>query len=149
MSCAAACIRQLAKDNGINITEEVVRVLARTDGFGDGTQLHRIGPTMREIFIGKEIFDKTPFINGVSDYKEVAKIISEVTKKPWIATLKPPGKNHHTVIVDKIIDNKVYIRDPWGKNYGFGEEFGVEAIMKLEDFEYFWKGSKFDHARIK
>ncbi len=146
MSCAAACIRQLAKDNGIEVSESVVRELAKTD-FNTGTQLDRIKEAMKEIFKEMDVQVGTPDI-GINDMKKTAEVISEVTKKPWIATLKPPGGNRHTIIVDKIEDGVVHIRDPWDKTKGFGQENGVEATMSLDDFEYFWKGSRHHHARV-
>ena len=81
--------------------------------------------------------------------KKVAQIISDVTKKPWIATLKHSGGARHTVIVDKINNGLVYIRDPWGAIKGFGGKNGIEAVMKLDDFEYFWKGAKYHNVRVK
>jgi hypothetical protein len=146
MSCAAACIRQLAKDNSIDISESAVRKLANTD-VNTGTFLENIKGAMEEIFKGMDIQVGTPWI-GTTDMKKTAEVISEVTKKPWIATLKPPGGTRHTIIVDKIEDGIVYIRDPWDKVKGFGQKNGVEATMSLDDFEYFWKGSKWHHARV-
>lgn len=146
MSCAAACIRQLAKDNGIEVPESLVRELAKTD-FDTGTQLDRIKEAMKGIFKEMDVQVGTPDI-GINDMKKTAEVISEVTQKPWIATLKPPGGNRHTIIVDKIEDGIVYIRDPWDKTKGFGQENGVEATMSLDDFEYFWKGSRHHHARV-
>jgi ABC-type bacteriocin/lantibiotic exporter with double-glycine peptidase domain len=54
MSCAAACIRQLAKDHGIKLTEKAIREFARTteemgtfpDGILDG---------LKKVFKDKEI----------------------------------------------------------------------------------------------
>ncbi|WP_294301436.1 hypothetical protein [uncultured Chryseobacterium sp.] len=147
MSCAAACIRQLAKDNGIDITESLVKEFARTD-FDTGTQLHRIQEAMEKVFKGKEINAGHVYI-GIDDMKETAEYLCKATKRPWIATLKPPGRNRHTIIVDKIEDGIVYIRDPWDKVKGFGQKNGVEAKMSLDDFEYFWRGSRYHWAQPK
>lgn len=58
MSCAAACIRQLAKDHGIELTEKVIREFARTTEemgtFPDG-----ILDALKKIFKDKEILDRT------------------------------------------------------------------------------------------
>ncbi|NML70848.1 hypothetical protein HHL23_13745 [Chryseobacterium sp. RP-3-3] len=147
MSCAAACIRQLAKDNGIEVSESLVRELARTD-INTGTQLHRIQEAMEKVFIGKEINAGHVYI-GIDDMKETAEYLSKATKRPWIATIQPPGRTRHTIIVDKIEDGIVYIRDPWDKVNGFGQTNGVEATMSLDDFEYFWRGSRYHWAQPK
>lgn len=149
MSCAAACIRQLAKDNGIEISENIIRTELNTD-FVTGTQLdnQRIKKVLIKIFNEKNISSGTIDI-GIDDMKKTAEVISDVIKKPWIATLKPPGKLRHTIIVDKIEDGIVYIRDPWDKVGGFGQKYGVEASMSLDDFEYFWRGSRYHSIIIK
>ncbi|WP_294264206.1 cysteine peptidase family C39 domain-containing protein [uncultured Chryseobacterium sp.] len=146
MSCAAACIRQLAKDNGIDVPESLVREFAKTD-WDTGTQLDNIKGAMTDIFKDMEVQVGTPYI-GITDIKQTAEVISQVTKKPWIATIRPPGGTRHTIIVDKIEDGIVYIRDPWDKVKGFGQKNGVEATMTIDDFEYFWKQCRYHHARV-
>jgi hypothetical protein len=146
MSCAAACIRQLAKDNGIDVPENLVRELAKTD-WDTGTQLDNIKGAMTGVFKDMEVQVGTPYI-GTTDMKQTAEVISQVTKKPWIATIRPPGGTRHTIIVDKIEDGIVYIRDPWDKVKGFGQKNGVEATMTIDDFEYFWKQCRYHHARV-
>ncbi|WP_295212122.1 cysteine peptidase family C39 domain-containing protein [uncultured Chryseobacterium sp.] len=146
MSCAAACIRQLAKDNGIDVPESLVREFAKTD-WDTGTQLDNIKGAMTDIFKDMEVQVGTPYI-GITDMKQTAEVISQVTKKPWIATIRPPGGTRHTIIVDKIEDGIVYIRDPWDKVKGFGQKNGVEATMTIDDFEYFWKQCRYHHARV-
>lgn len=75
MSCAAACIRQLAKDHGIEMTEKVIREFARTteemgtfpDGILDG---------LKKVFKDREIDGGWVYDPNISD-ANMAKIISE------------------------------------------------------------------------
>ena len=50
--------------------------------------------------------------------------------------------------MDKIVDNKVYIRDPWPLEE-FSKGFsGVEGIVDLKDFIQSWKRGERFFARI-
>jgi hypothetical protein len=63
----------------------------------------------------------------------------------WIASVRPPDSPFaYTIIVDKIIGKKVYIRDPWPLE-GFDKgKTGVEGIMDINDFADSWaKGYNF------
>lgn len=143
MSCAAACIRQMAKENGKTITEEVARRAAKTKGFTSGTDFENIAPALREI-LGKEVFSGTPDIAGIGgNMQKTARVLSASIKRPWIAVLVPYKLPAHTVIVDNIVDDIVYIRDPWDTVKGFGAPNGVEATMNLKDFEQLWYGSNY------
>ncbi|MHA7608977.1 cysteine peptidase family C39 domain-containing protein [Elizabethkingia meningoseptica] len=132
MSCAAACIKQLAKDNGIEMTEEAIREFARTSEemgtFPDG-----IIDAMNKVFSNKNIDVGMKFNPKISDI-EMAKKLSE--EGSWIALVLPRNSNvQHTIIIDKIVGNKVYVRDPWSKDTNFGKV----AIMDINEFEYCWK----------
>jgi hypothetical protein len=149
MSCAAACIRQIAKDHGVTISEKAVRDKAATLGFADGTQTHNIGPALSEILPNKTIHHgSVGFDDGLTDMTIGAKRVTNATPHPWIATLRPPGGARHTIIVDQIVGDIVHIRDPWDIGIGFGGKHGVQSTMKLDDFEYFWRGAWFHHVRI-
>lgn len=139
MSCAAACIRQLAKDHGIELPEKVIREFARTteemgtfpDGILDG---------LKKVFKDKEIIGGWIYDPNISD-ANMAKLVSE--KGSWIAIVRPFNGKPHAIIVDKIIDNKVYIRDPWPIE-DIGKGNGVEAIIDLDSFSQAWaQGSNY------
>lgn len=139
MSCAAACIRQLAKDHGIEMTEKVIREFARTteemgtfpDGILDG---------LKKVFKDREIDGGWVYDPNISD-ANMAKIISE--NGSWIAVVRPFNGKPHAIIVDKIIDNKVFIRDPWPIE-GINKGKGVEGIIDLDDFSQAWaQGSNY------
>ncbi len=67
---------------------------------------------------------------------EMAKKLSE--EGSWIAFVLPKNsKSQHAVIIDKIINDKVYLRDPWPLEKTFSEgEKGIEAILDINEFEY-------------
>lgn len=134
MSCAAACIRQLAEDNGIKLTEVQVRIAAGTSK--SGTAPIGIVMALEDFFKEKIIITKNYFRNEES---LMPTIIKDVTKEgSWIAEIHPPDGLKHAVIVDKVIGQNVYIRDPWPlEDFSIGTN-GVEAIVNLEQFSYSW-----------
>jgi Peptidase C39 family len=145
MSCAAACIRQYAKDKGIMLTEEEIRTIARTSE-DLGTSYGGIKDAMNSIFPGKTVRAGMADMDNVSS-GDIAKLLSR--NDSWIASVKP-GSMRHTIIVDKIEDGKVYIRDPWpkeGYNKQTGELIGangVEAVVDFDNFIDVWeKGGRF------
>ncbi|WP_294273900.1 cysteine peptidase family C39 domain-containing protein [uncultured Chryseobacterium sp.] len=134
MSCAAACIRQLAKDHGIELTEKVIREFARTteemgtfpDGILDG---------LKKVFKDKKILDRT-FIRNPDHLMPL--ILEDISKEgSWIGIVLPENGNYHVVIVDKIVDGKVFVRDPWPPE-GIGKGKGVEAVIGLDEFADSW-----------
>uniref|UniRef100_UPI00301D88E5 cysteine peptidase family C39 domain-containing protein n=1 Tax=Elizabethkingia meningoseptica TaxID=238 RepID=UPI00301D88E5 len=134
MSCAAACIRQLAKDHGIELSEKVIRRFARTtedmgtfpDGILDG---------LRKVFKDKEILDRT-FIRNPDNLMPL--ILEDISKEgSWIGIVLPQNGNYHVVIVDKIVDGKVFVRDPWPPE-GIGKGKGIEAVIGLDEFADSW-----------
>ncbi|KMQ67097.1 hypothetical protein ACM39_15045 [Chryseobacterium sp. FH2] len=144
MSCAAACIRQLAKDNGIEMTEAAIRKLAGTTE-EMGTMYDNIVPTMEHIF-GKGKIQGGHASAGELSSSEIVKILSK--ENSWIATIKPITGERHAIIIDRIVDGKLHIRDPWPIE-GIGKGSGVRATIELEDFITQWeKGGQF-FVRIK
>ena len=134
MSCAAACIRQLAKDNGIEMSEKVIRELA-----GTTEELGTYEKGMSNA--AKKIFKENEFSEGTIDHipvetSELIEILGK--KKPWVAWIKEsPNGGNHAIIIDKVENGLVYIRDPWPIE-GINKGKGVEATVKLEDFEKVW-----------
>lgn len=133
MSCAAACIRQLAKDHGMELTEKVIREFARTtedmgtfpDGILDG---------LKKVFKDKEIEAGMFYNPKISDI-DMAKAISE--NGSWITIVRPSGSIPHAIIIDKIQDGKVFIRDPWPIE-GINKGKGVEAVINEAEFATIW-----------
>ncbi|MDR6921315.1 MULTISPECIES: cysteine peptidase family C39 domain-containing protein [Chryseobacterium] len=145
MSCAAACIRQLAKDHGIEMTEAAIRKLAgTTEEFGTidlGMVL-----ALEDVFKGKNIEALSYFKNTEEVMPDILKNISK--EGSWLASIHPLNGQKHAVIVDKIIDSKVYIRDPWPIE-GIGKGNGVEVIVNLDDFVYSWVKAGANKYKVK
>ena len=133
MSCAAACIRQLEKDYGIDLEEALIRELARTTK-ETGTFPDGILDALKKVFKDKEIEAGMFYNPKISDI-EMAKSISK--EGSWISIIRPSGHNSHAIIVDKIENGKVFIRDPWPIE-GIGKGNGVEAIISEDEFALIW-----------
>ncbi len=153
-SCAAACIRQLAKENGKDLTEKLVRDLARTTN--EGTFADGIKDAMIEIF-GKDKIESGIFIdpdfNDVRAIKEIS-----IDDKPWIAWIRPNTSTRpHAILIDRVIGNDIYIKDPWPlkgidkssvkyldngnldhSSVKWFENNGVEAVANLDEFADQW-----------
>ena len=134
MSCAAACIRQLAKDQGIEITEEAVRKLAgTTKQFGT----YEKGMS----YAAKAIFKDAVFGEGTIDHiplatKELVEVLTK--KKPFIAWIRETSNGvNHAVIVNKFENGLIFIKDPWPLE-GIGKGKGIVATIKLDDFDKVW-----------
>ena len=150
MSCAAACLRKYADDLGIKITESEIRVLAKTSETGtDGKDLYY---AMVKIFKDKEVFAKTYF-ESLDEFKNFDAMLLDSGGKSFITNVGfPPNK--HTIIVDKIVGEKVHIKDPWPLEVDDAFEqgirgnqlekvfdnsiSGVEAIIDLDHFKNLW-----------
>lgn len=133
MSCAAACIRQIAKDRGVEITEEAVRVLARTTE-ETGTFPDGILNALKKIFTDKEIEAGIFYNPKISDV-DMAKIVSN--DGSWIAIIRPNNGKAHAIIIEKIVDGKVYIKDSWPIE-GIGKGNGVDALIDEKEFAAIW-----------
>ncbi len=116
------------------MTEASIRELACTTELFGTTDLG-IELALRDIFKDKEIEALTYLQNPNEVMPEVITQISE--NGSWIASIHPFGGKKHAVIIDKVIDSKVYIKDPWPLE-GIGKGSGVEAIVDLEEFSKLW-----------
>lgn len=139
-SCAAACIKQLAKDFGKELTESEIRTLARTTDLG--TEPKGIVDALIEIFGIENIEARNMIPLDNNDIKMVIEACGD--NNPWIAWISPnPMGKQHAIIVDKIIGKNVYIRDTWPLGAIDAETFskldnGVEAIVDIEEFAKQW-----------
>jgi len=145
MSCAAACIRQLAKDHGIELPEKVIRELAGTTEEMGTTDLGMV-LALEDVFKGKKIEALSYFKNTDEVMPDILRDISK--DGSWLTSIHPLNGQKHAVIVDKIIDSKVYIRDPFPIE-GIGKGNGVEAIVNLEDFVYSWVKAGANKYKVK
>jgi len=134
----------LAKDNGIEMTESSIRKLAGTTELGT-TDLG-IELAMVDIFKGKKVEALTYIKNSDELMPEIVNHISK--EGSWIGNIHPFGGKKHAVIIEKVIDNKVYIKDPWPME-GIGKGNGVEAIVDLEEFSKVWLRGGANKYKIK
>ncbi len=111
-----------------------------------GTTDTGIVVALEKVFKGKKIKTLTYFRNAGEVLPDIARQISK--EGSWLTSIYLLNGQKHSIIVDKIIDNKVYIRDPWPIE-GIGKGSGVEAIVELDDFIYSWLRGGANKYRIK
>ncbi|MDH7447095.1 hypothetical protein [Aquimarina sp. 2201CG14-23] len=142
LSCAIACIRQLAKDQKIVLTENQVRKFGEIiKGFP--TYEGEMTKASLEIFKGKK------FGEGILEHipistKEISSILGN--NNSWVAWVKNSRNDSisHAIIVDKIEDGLVKVRDPWpieGIEGVKSGKPGVEAVLTIDEFEKIWSAS--------
>ncbi|WP_312299215.1 hypothetical protein [Chryseobacterium sp.] len=148
MSCVAACVRQYCKDLGISniLSEKKIFEIVGIKNLDEGLDELELLRILEDIFKDKEVIASNYFRNVGANFSEIAKDISK--EGSWIAFIYPENGMKHAIMVDKIIDNKVYIRDPWPIE-GIGKGQGVEAIVDLYDFAYIWLRGGANRFKIK
>jgi hypothetical protein len=141
MSCAAACVKQLIKDNGQEIPESIIRSLAGTTL--EGTYADGIVIALKKYFDIDKIDCRMMYDPKLTDVEMLKKISRD--NNSWIAWISPnPGSNtKHAVIVDKIKNKEVYIRDPWPleaiNESSFNKSInGVIGTVDVEEFASQW-----------
>jgi hypothetical protein len=147
MSCAAACIRQIVIENEGFASEELARTWAETTR--GGTYVTFIAPALRRLLPEKIILEFGINVKKGLE-KEAVSFVMDKVQGSWITQIQNPLTIHppHTVIVDKVSDGIVHLRDPWDPVKGFGAPYGVEATIEIEKFAYFWEyaGSAIIHV---
>ena len=141
MACAAACIEQLSVD--LKISEKYSQFdifdLANA-GIESGMKNSQIEDAMIGVFgINNVKSAGYGSYSGVDIFKDIARYLSE-SGGTWIALVRE--ETRHSILVDKIIGNNVYIRDPWPLEGLKGIEAGkpgVEAILDLDYFAKIWE----------
>ncbi|KMQ69643.1 hypothetical protein ACM39_00845 [Chryseobacterium sp. FH2] len=148
MSCVAACVRQYCKDLGISniLSEKKIFEIVGIKNLDEGLDELELLRILEDIFKDKEVIASNYFRNVGANFSEIAKDISK--EGSWLASIHPLNGQKHAVIVDKIIENKVYIRDPWPIE-GIGKGNGVEAIVNLDDFVYSWVKAGANKYKVK
>jgi len=127
MSCGPACVRQLLKDAGLEISEETIRKLSKFDP-KYGTGAHDLANALNKLFKQENLYQ-----GGGVDPEAFNALIN---RGPWIARVKL-STGPHFVIVDGIKDNQVLIREPWGSNSpGIGN--GLAGEIDIDVFKEYW-----------
>jgi predicted double-glycine peptidase len=103
-SCQVACVRQLLRDAGVDLSEqELLKQIGYFEGWGTTSAdaalvLDSLHPTLG-------------FVGGAVDPDSLQVLF---TKGSWIASMRTNRGTIHAVIVDKLIGHVVTVRDPWG-----------------------------------
>jgi ABC-type bacteriocin/lantibiotic exporter with double-glycine peptidase domain len=119
-SCAAAVCRMLLQDDNIEIPEAYLRIVLQTDE--QGTLLTNIAPTLKQMGI-KKLYE-------LRNLETVAELREKVTRNPAIVVVKVnEGGDFHTVIVDKISDEFLSIRDPLPAGTGAAYKIRIEDFL--------------------
>ena len=122
-SCVAACCRMLLSDEGLQVGEAFIRAALISDDQGS---LLSTAPAALLQF------------SSAGDYiyqanLTVAELQIAVLNKPTIVFLKMPKMTAgHVVIVDRMVGERVFIRDPWPL------ASGSAYCVRLADFENDW-----------
>lgn len=143
LSCGPACALQVLKDNGVIrdnngnvITEKMLRTKTKYDPQLGGTLLENIAKTLNRLHPGAK------WRSGGMSPEAIPALNS--TGHSWIAGVKETTGGGHAVIVDKIEDNIVHLRDPHQSESSKYGRSGIEGTMKLEDFLNIWKETDYD-----
>lgn len=148
MSCGAASVKQLALDQGVDVSEEAIRLKA---GFKeDGINPYDLGPVVQDLFPNRNVYSGSFDYEGLTG-APLLEAANSIADGPWIVSLGPSDSQIHTIIVDDVLDGIVKVRDPWNSHHvkGYGNKFGVEAKIKIEDFLILWKSARFHFIIIK
>jgi ABC-type bacteriocin/lantibiotic exporter with double-glycine peptidase domain len=128
MSCGPACTRQLLKDAGLDISEEMIRTLSKFNP-KFGTQASDLAYALNKLFEQENLYQG----GGV----EPEAFNALVNRGSWIARVKL-STGPHFVIVDEIKDDKVLIRDPWS-SHSPGSGNGLACEIDIEVFKEYWR----------
>lgn len=127
-SCVVACVRQLLRDAGEEISEaELIESIGVREGFG--SELESAAAVLTERH------PRLTYLAGSIDPDAVAEL---VRGGPWIARVRTLSGRYHTIIVDALRDDILTVRDPWGLS-GPGSGSGTEAMVRLDHFLEHWR----------
>ena len=113
----------ILQDDGIEVPEAYLRNILETDR--TGTDLSQI-PKALEIFGAKQKYSFVR-LRTIDELKDKSSLF------PTIAAVKVKGNNaYHTILIDKIFGDFVFVRDPLPS--GQGKSYKV----KIEDFTATW-----------
>ncbi|MCU0353157.1 MAG: hypothetical protein MUD08_05370 [Cytophagales bacterium] len=135
MSCVAACVRQLLRDENVEVSEAEIRA---SSNYSDenGTEFGSVVNFLNNRHPLKFFHAGVPDVPGLS-IAELARKLSRDTGV-WVAGIKPINGIQHSVLVDAVETNTVLVRDPWGdRTDGIGTS-GAEGEILLEYFVDCW-----------
>jgi predicted double-glycine peptidase len=126
-SCVPACVRQLLRDAGVELTEaELIDAIGVVDGFGSTAESAALVLTGRH--------PRLRYVGGCLTEEQLDLFFR---RDPWIAFLTTERGSFHSVVVDGCTDGIVSVRDPWGA-HGPGSASGTRATLLRSDFFDSW-----------
>ena len=128
MSCGPACVRQLLKDAGLDISEEMIRTLSKFKP-QFGTQASDLANALNKLLKQEDLYQ------GGSVEPEAFDAL--VKRGSWIARVKL-STGPHFIIVDGIKDDKVLIREPWNSHVPKSGN-GLACEIDREVFKEYWR----------
>lgn len=123
LSCGAACVRQLLLDVGIFVIEQKIQELAGLSPMLGGIYADGIKSALETLHVGQR------YRSGSVDIRDFEKLLERV---PIIVML-----SKHWVILDRVEDGLVYVRDPAGMPGGTGT-VGCEGVLVRAAFDEQW-----------
>ena len=109
-TCVPTCLRMILADKGIYRDEDELANILKTS-YG-GTPLEAIPDRISKSNIGVEAECKAIKKEDITSF-------IKNNKTPVIVSVKVPGKVAHAVVIDKIENGQVYVRDPLPVDKGF------------------------------
>ena len=130
-SCVAAVCRMILQDDGIEIPEAYLRNILQTDE--QGTLLSNIAPILQKMR-AKRIYELKMLEN-------IEKLREKVDLGATIVAVKIDENNDfHTIIVDKISDEFLSVRDPLPNGTGKAYQLRIEDFLSAWFQEKLGKG---------
>ncbi|HEX7846212.1 MAG TPA: cysteine peptidase family C39 domain-containing protein [Chitinophagaceae bacterium] len=130
-TCLATSLKMVLNDHTINLTEELIAKALKTTP--EGARLMDVSNALKKLRIFRKLKVK-PLYNITLDA-----LLSKLKKGDVaIVSIRIDDAYNHAMIVDKIADRKVYLRDPlpltWGSSYSvsfdnFENSFNKQCII--------------------
>jgi ABC-type bacteriocin/lantibiotic exporter with double-glycine peptidase domain len=120
-SCVAACCRMLLRDAVGEVAEAVLRAALETDR---GAYLSAVPETLRQFGLPGYVYD--PALS-------LAELQASTAKGPAIVAVKrrPGDVDAHALVIDRIVEQSVSIRDPLPEGTGSAYQVTVEALLSV------------------
>lgn len=125
--CVIACVRQLLRDAGIELSERDLRGrIGVVEGFG--SKFESAAEVLSELHPG------LTYAGGSVNPEDVNILFQ---RDPWVARVRTLSGRSHAILVDGLAGGVVEVRDPWGLD-GPGAGTGSEAVLSLGHFLEHW-----------
>ena len=147
-TCLAACFRQFAEDRGVVIAEEKL-ITQLVQVFENGIHLEELEKVI-SIYLPQlrytlGLFTDSQVLPDLERSISLLRSVDNMHQSSWIAGVlpTPTSKAGHAVIVDRVVGDLVYIRDPWHPEFGVSSGAGIQGVISVTDFAEIWKRAEF------